>query len=121
MKRFNKDIGNFGEDLSVKYLVKKGYEILHRNFRCRLGEIDIISKSHNGYICFTEVKSRYNCSYGSPHESITRNKVKKIRAIAELYIMKNNLNNVDLRFDVIEIVFNNSDDNYIINFIENAF
>ncbi|KYH29901.1 MULTISPECIES: YraN family protein [Clostridium] len=122
MKFYNKNIGNYGEDLSVKYLSNLGYKILNRNFRCKLGEIDIISMlESDNRICFTEVKSRYNSLYGFPFEAITYRKIKRIKAAAKFYIMVNNLKNLDFRFDVIEVVFNNSNDSYCLNLIENAF
>ncbi|QGU95224.1 YraN family protein [Clostridium bovifaecis] len=122
MSNYNKDIGNYGENLSVEYLSNLGHEIIHRNFKCKLGEIDIISKcENNNCICFTEVKSRYNNLYGAPLEAITYRKIKKIKAVAEFYIIKNNLKDLDFRFDVIEVFFNNVNDTYSLKLTENAF
>ena len=53
------EIGKLGEDLAIKYLKEKGYEIIERNFRCKQGEIDIIAKAKEEYV-FIEVKTRTN-------------------------------------------------------------
>lgn len=120
MKNLNKTIGNYGEAIAAKYLEENGYKILTANYRCRIGEIDIIG-SHNNYICFIEVKTRYTSCYGTPSEAVSVTKQQKILRAAEYYIMKNKLYNCAVRFDVIEIQLNNSDNMYTINFIENAF
>ncbi len=122
MSRYNKIIGNYGENICEEYLIKHGHKILHRNFRCKLGELDIISKiESSNCICFTEVKSRYTHTYGTPCESITYKKILRIRNIAQYYIIKNNLNNFNFRFDVIEVLFNIEHNNYSLNLIKNAF
>lgn len=120
MKNLNKTIGNYGEAIAAKYLEENGYKILTANYRCRIGEIDIIAKYKN-YICFIEVKTRYSACYGRPSEAVSYVKQQKILKAAEYYIMKNKLYNCAARFDVIEIQLNNSDNMYTINFIENAF
>ncbi|EPS50345.1 hypothetical protein CFSAN002367_12475 [Clostridium botulinum CFSAN002367] len=83
----NKDIGSFGETIAVDYIKNCGYIILERNFRCKLGEIDIIAKDKN-FIVFIEVKTRYSYIYGSPSEAITFRKQNKIYKTAQLYIIK---------------------------------
>ncbi|AEB76141.1 YraN family protein [Clostridium botulinum] len=120
MYNYNKAIGTFGETLSEKFLISKGHKILNKNFRCKLGEIDIISKFKN-CICFTEVKTRYNNLYGIPCESVTHKKINKIKNTAKFYIAVNNTFDYEFNFNVIEILMNTNDNTYIINFIENAF
>lgn len=120
MHSFNKDIGSYGEAAAVNYLKKLGYRILDKNFRCRTGEIDIIGKYKN-YICFIEVKTRYTLSFGTPSEAVSWSKQKKIYKTAEYYIMYKKLYNCAFRFDVIEVLLNELDNNYNINYIENAF
>lgn len=122
MKRYNKIIGNYGEDICEEYLLRHGHQILHRNFRCKLGELDIISKIKDlNCICFIEVKSRYHTRYGRPCESISYKKILKIKNTAQFYIMKNNLKDVNFRFDVMEVLFNVEKDDYTLNLIKNAF
>jgi len=122
MKRFNNLIGTYGEEISKNFLIKKGHVILETNFKCKLGEIDIISSIKNpSCICFIEVKSRFNTSYGMPLEAVTYNKIRKIRMVAEYYINKNKLFKYEFRFDVIEVFFDRKSDAFSINVIENAF
>lgn len=81
----NQQLGKIGEDMAVDLLQAKGYEILQRNYRCRAGEIDIIA-DYQGRVCFIEVKTRQDFSYGRPCESVTPQKIKHIRAAAAHYI-----------------------------------
>ncbi|EJO5348193.1 YraN family protein [Clostridium botulinum] len=117
----NKDIGYFGEDLACEYIKNLGYIILEKNFKCKLGEIDIIAKDKN-IIAFIEVKTRYNYIYGSPSESITFKKQNKIYKTAEYYTIKNGIyNKFFFRFDVVEIILNKINNNYSVNLIKDAF
>jgi putative endonuclease len=120
MHSFNKDIGSLGEEIAENYLKHVGYIVLERNFRCKIGEIDIIGKDGD-YICFIEVKTRYGVIYGSPCESVTYLKQHKIYRTAELYIMRKKLFKFNFRFDVIEIILNNSNNTPSIRLIKDAF
>lgn len=120
MKSFKKDIGSLGEDISESYLKDLGYKVLDKNFRCKCGEIDLIAVK-NGYICFIEVKSRYDISFGIPAESVSSSKQHKIYKTAEVYIMKKNIVNFNYRFDVMEIILNHDNNDFLVNHIEDAF
>lgn len=86
------------------------------NFFCKFGEIDIIA-SKDDILVFVEVKARKNIIYGYPRESVTTSKQRKIIKTARYYIMKKKYENVQCRFDIIEIIYEDK----IINHIENAF
>ena len=105
------DKGKFGETVAASYLEKQGYEIIERNFRCRLGEVDIICKKNN-QIVFVEVKTRTSDQYGAPSEAVTKDKMNKIRKVAALYMMSEKITNYQVKFDVMEI---------LVNHIESAF
>ncbi|MEG1255210.1 YraN family protein [Clostridium sp.] len=120
MKVLNKSIGDYGENLAKVYIENLGYILLEQNFLCKLGEIDIIAKDKN-YICFIEVKTRYTNKYGSPLESITTLKRRKIYKAAEYYISLKHIHKSYFRFDVIEIIINTVDSSPHINLIKNAF
>ncbi|MEG1286574.1 MAG: YraN family protein [Clostridium sp.] len=120
MKAFNKDIGNYGEDLSFEFLKRNGYSILSRNFRNRFGEVDIICKKDE-VIIFVEIKSRYSSNYGYPIEAITYSKQKQIIKLCKFYIYINNLNNYNFRFDIIEVFLNKDNNLYSLNHIPDAF
>lgn len=85
-------LGKKGEEIAAKYLQKKGYRILGRNFRIRYGEIDIVaidSSTDPGQdvLVFVEVKTRDTNDFVSPEESITPHKIKSLVRTAEYYKM----------------------------------
>ncbi|MBA5850482.1 YraN family protein [Clostridium sp. cel8] len=120
MKNFNKKTGDLGESIAEMYLSSIGYKIMDRNFRCRIGEIDIIGKDAD-YICFIEVKTRKSIKYGFPYESVNYRKQLKIYKVAKLYILKNKIYNLNYRFDVVEIILNMYSNKHNIKLIKNAF
>jgi putative endonuclease len=77
--------GKSGEEQAVSYLRKEGYKIIERNYRTKLGEIDIIAE-HKGCVCFVEVRSRNNAAFGLPEETILRKKQLQISKEALAYI-----------------------------------
>ena len=96
-------MGTAYEKMAGEYLKTQGYEILQYNFRCRMGEIDIIAKDH-GYLVFIEVKYRNTSVSGSALTAVTPAKQRVISRVAE-YFLTVEYHNVDLlcRFDVIGI------------------
>lgn len=98
-------LGQTGEELAARYLLLNGYKILHRNFRCRIGEIDIIA-TREDVLTFVEVKTRYSVVAGNPAEAVTFNKQQKIRRVAQYYMLVEGLleNMPVISFDVIEII-----------------
>ena len=116
-----KELAKMGEDLAAKILTGKGYEILERNYRFSHGEIDIIAVDpRNGCTVFVEVKSRQNLEFGEPEYSITKNKQRQIRKMAEMYLYDKEIRELDCRFDVFAILFEDLD-NPVVNHYENAF
>ncbi len=101
MSRYNKDLGDFGEEMASKFLVENGYEILERNFTVKGGEIDIICMDR-GDLVFVEVKTRRSDKFGMPSEAIDRRKAEHIRFAAERYF-QNNPMDCNIRFDAIEV------------------
>lgn len=116
-----KELAKRGEDLATKVLIEKGYKIVERNYRYSHGEIDIIAIDPNNKITvFVEVKSRQNLEFGAPEYAITKNKQRQIRKIAELYLYDKEIRELDCRFDVFAILFEDLN-NPRINHYENAF
>jgi putative endonuclease len=103
-----KVLGNRGEEIAAKYLEEQGYKILARNYRCLLGEIDIIA-CDNEDLVFIEVKTRTNLAFGLPQESITRSKQFRIRKIALHYLAEKRPLYSKYRFDVVSILLNNEE------------
>ena len=102
----NQSLGKLGEEYTCKYLQDKGYKILERNFRNKLGEIDLIAQEGK-VICFIEVKTRKSHKYGAPFEAVHSTKQHKMVRIALSYL-KYKFHSVEIlsRFDVISINFN---------------
>lgn len=101
MNNVNK--GKIGEAIATAYLQLHLYKIIQKNYREKTGEIDIIAEK-DGYIIFIEVKYRKDLSKGYPREAVTPFKQRQIKRTALMYLIKNDLMNRDVRFDVIEIV-----------------
>lgn len=120
MKKLNKEIGNYCENLAKEYLQKNKYHILDCNFRNFLGEIDIIC-IQDDLLIIIEVKGRYNYDYGLPKESINISKQKSIIKVTNAYIYYKKLININIRFDVIEVYLNQQTTLFKINHIKDAF
>ena len=101
-KKDNVNKGKMGEGISVEYLKRLKYKILDTNYRCKIGEIDIVAKDRST-IVFVEVKTRQNNEYGHPSESVTYHKQKKISKVALYYLQSHKLFDYNVRFDVVEI------------------
>lgn len=112
----NKIIGNFGEDVAVKYLEQNKYTILDRNFFTKFGEIDIICEKDDKIIFF-EVKTRTSEKYGYPAEAVNYYKKMHLRKSAEFYLCHKKLYNIEIEFNVIEILI--SYGNIYVNHIYN--
>lgn len=96
-----------GEDIASKYLEKKGYRIIERNFRKGYGEIDIITTKSN-VLVFVEVKTRTSNKYGTPAEAITYPKLKSLIRTAEFYKTINPKLPDHMRIDAILVTLNNN-------------
>lgn len=116
MKVFNFLKGKKGETIAEKYLRKKGYKILEKNFYTKIAETDIIALDKN-ILVFIEVKARNNLNYGQPSEAIDSRKIKKLRNNAEIFLINFDKEYNGVRFDVIEVIFSTNE----IRHIEAAF
>lgn len=100
----NRAVGTEFEQKAAQFLTENGYQILQRNFRCRLGEIDLIAKEE-GYLCFIEVKYRSGTSRGFPAEAITPNKIMRITRTAQFYMLLHKIpQDTPCRFDAVVIL-----------------
>ena len=118
-----KELGAKGEEIAVRYLKSRGYRIVERNYRIRLGEIDIIAE-HGDDLVFIEVKTRSDILYGSPFESVTKQKQQQLSKVALEYISKKNCHNRPCRFDVVGIEFHGDGNRFqdaAIELLQNAF
>lgn len=105
-KRKNKDLGHRGENLAVKFLRRNGYKIMERNFRLKIGEIDIIARDGDQLV-FVEVKTRSSDNQEFLRASVNRGKEKRLAKTASYYLNKQKYGGLTSRFDVIFVVNDN--------------
>lgn len=101
-----KVFGSSGERYSELLLKKAGYTIIEKNFRCKIGEIDIIAIK-DGYLVFIEVKTRSSLKFGFPEEAVGQRKIYKISRVGELYSLLHPECPKKLRIDVVSLVIQN--------------
>ena len=113
------EVGKLGEKTAQKFLKKRGYRIRETGFRCPRGEIDIIAQRKD-YLVFVEVRTKSNLDFGTPEESITQAKKKKLVALALTYTSTHqNLPSL-WRIDVVAIELDDKGKPKRIELIENA-
>jgi putative endonuclease len=95
--------GFAGEDRAAHHHERLGFAILHRNYAVRAGEIDLVARAPDGTLCFVEVRARASDDYGTPAETITPRKQRRIIAAARHYLATKVRGEPPCRFDVIEI------------------
>ena len=117
--RGTKDSGGQGETAAARYLERRGYAILARQWRCRVGELDIVAHSPEGFLCFVEVKRRGPRSIGLPREFVDGRKQERLRKAAGLYMGFYDLD-CAARFDVAE-VYEEKDGGLRVVYLEDAF
>lgn len=105
MKRYNKKVGAYGEELARKYLKDKKYKIIYKNFTTPYGEIDIISQLGNQLV-FIEVKTRTTNTFGFPEQAINEEKKENFINSVEHYLTEKNTSNKEIRADVISVQIN---------------
>jgi len=96
-------LGRWGEDRAARYLCRRGWTILARNYRFGRREVDVIAR-RGDVVAFVEVKTRAGAGFGSPQEAITGLKRREIEAVATHFLARNALPEVAVRFDAVAIV-----------------
>ena len=115
-----RSLGQFGEEQAARYLRRRFYSIVERNYRCRFGEIDLIVR-RGGILAFVEVKLRKDDAHGEAREFVTAQKQQRVLAAAQLWLSQNETE-LQPRFDVIEVYAPNGENGPVkIRHIENAF
>ena len=99
----NIELGKRGEDAAARFLYRRGYEIVERNWTCSAGEADIIARDEE-WVVFVEVKTRSSCEKGFPSEAVDPEKRKRYDNIAALFLRDYDVVDVPVRFDVVSIV-----------------
>ncbi|MBT5549063.1 MAG: YraN family protein [Nitrospina sp.] len=113
--------GREGESAALRFLKKKGYRILEKNFRSKVGEIDIIAEQ-DGVIVFVEVKARADHEFGHPLNALTPAKQKKIIQTAQSFLSRKRISDKPMRFDVVALTSDaEGPDSWQIELLQNAF
>lgn len=110
-------LGNKGEMLASRYLLDKGYAVLHYNWRSGHKEIDLIAKERDTLV-FVEVKSRTSERFGNAEDAVDDRKIEYLISAAQAYILKYKID-LKFRFDVITVI--GCCEPYTIEHIEDAF
>lgn len=114
----NTNKGSHGENLAVKFLEGKGYQILERNFRMRGGEVDVVARDHECLV-FIEVKMRNSHKFGLPEEAITPQKIHLLKRTALFYGMKIKWGNRPYRIDAVTVDFTHPTFSPVVNHYKN--
>ena len=95
-------LGRMGEELAVARLKAMKYKIIERNYRCPLGEVDIIAKEE-GTLVFVEVKTRATKDFGGPAAAVNERKQRQLSRVALMYLNQKKVKDAPARFDVVAV------------------
>lgn len=112
-----KRVGRQGEQAAADYLVNHGYQIIERNWRCAVGELDLVVQKE-GTLVFVEVRTRRGIRFGSAEESITPAKQARLIELAHSYLNEKSPSHLSWRIDVIAVRMDSGQPHF--NHIENA-
>lgn len=112
-------LGPRGEEAALRALRRAGYRILERNYRCPLGEVDLIARKDNSLV-FIEVKSGLIHAF-PPRQRVDKRKREKLSKLAQFFMRENGLEGVSARFDVVEVNFPGFSQEPEVAIIANAF
>jgi len=96
-------LGKYGEDVAARYLQSQGLIVLDRNWRCSIGELDIIARD-GGCLVVCEVKTRRSDDYGGPFQAVGPRKVRRMRQLVIRWLDEQQVHVPEIRFDVIGII-----------------
>ena len=113
-------LGKKAEEVAARYLQSQGYRIMERNFRCPLGEMDIIAED-NDVLVFIEVRSKRSSFLGLPQETVTWTKQQRLRRLASYYLKVKQAWHKKCRFDVLGILFDQENRVMSLDVIKDAF
>jgi len=118
MTRERLALGKWGEDLALRKVKKLGYKCITRNYRCPLGEVDLIARDGDTLV-FVEIKTRRGRSLEYAKEAVDRRKRRQLSRVALAYMKSNGCSDARARFDVVVINLNEGEQD--IEVIRNAF
>jgi putative endonuclease len=95
-------VGSYGERVAVRHLEQAGFTIVARNWRCEIGEIDVVALD-GSTVVVCEVKTRSGLGYGSGLEAVTRSKAARLRRLGHRWLVEHGHPGTGLRFDVLAV------------------
>lgn len=98
-----KELGQKGEEFALRFLKKRGYQIIQKNYVCKMGEMDIIAKEKDTLV-FIEVKTRTSTTFGPPQLAVNPKKQSQMSKVALNFLKEKKLEDVKARFDVVAIL-----------------
>ncbi|MGI6066594.1 MAG: YraN family protein [Bacillota bacterium] len=120
MTNLRQRLGKLGEDIAAQELLRRGYRVIKRNYRSRLGEIDIIAEQQETLV-FVEVKAKTDISFGLPQENVGRRKQAKIRKVAQCYLAETDQFHRAISFCVAAVQLDRDGNILQMEIIEDAF
>jgi putative endonuclease len=102
MTRAKDAVGAYGERVAVRLLAAAGMRVLDRNWRCATGELDIVARDGD-VVVFCEVKTRRGERFGAPIDAVGRAKVRRLRALAAMWLAEHPDCRGEVRFDVVGV------------------
>lgn len=112
-------VGRRGEAAVERLYVARGYRLVARNWRCRIGELDLVV-ARGGTLVVCEVKTRRGSRYGGGFEAVDARKRQKLRALAETFCLQHPVSAASIRFDVASVRLR-SDGSAAVQIFEDAF
>ena len=95
-------LGDWGEELAVRFLWENGYKIIATNYRCAYGEVDIVAMDGEELV-FVEVRTRRPGNFGTPEESVSPHKLRRLMATCQDYLQKSGQEDIQWRVDLISV------------------
>jgi putative endonuclease len=96
-------LGAYGEELAARHLSRLGMTVLDRNWRCDIGEIDLVLRDDSTLV-ICEVKTRSSTAFGTPHEAVTPRKLARMRALAHRWLRAHDVRPLDVRLDMVCVI-----------------
>lgn len=96
-------LGRYGEEVAVAYLQHQGMTVIERNWRCEVGEIDIVAREGSTLV-ICEVKTRSSTDFGAPVQHLTPRKMRRLRQLAYRWLVERQVHAPALRIDAIGVV-----------------
>ncbi|MEA2522740.1 MAG: putative endonuclease [Actinomycetota bacterium] len=109
-----------GEDAAMRVYAEAGYRVISRNWRCRIGELDLVL-ARGATLVFCEVKARRSDAFGGGWESVTARKKAKVRAVAQAFLLSTGIQADAIRFDVASVEVGRGPGNVTVELFPDAF